>query len=289
MNQIATSPRPSAREIGGGGMMMSYTDPQIIAEQIAALKFLGLIEAAMPSIEAHNPVLAAAISSGREAFISYEQMREEPVEYRYEGSNGEGFIGQTETWVAYLHYELQTVALYSLMDTLEAGELHQDQISSYSVALGDTSPRQSAYLAFNYNSDRQPHEFFDGIKTRLRNEGFGKMPKGYDSFYRVPTFLWGALNAEQRGRVAAEILRGNFNLRFMDFEDRVLGREFGNIMSSIFAWNDKLNSPALVEGRSERILFDYGDRFSQGRIELNEEGFLWVEELSGLTKALPIQ
>lgn len=63
--------RPSAREIGTAGMMMHYTEPQIIAEQIAALKNLGLIDAAMPSIAEHNPVLAAAISSGKEHFINH--------------------------------------------------------------------------------------------------------------------------------------------------------------------------------------------------------------------------
>lgn len=52
-------------------MMMHYTEPQIIAEQIAALKNLGLIDAAMPSIAEHNPVLAAAISSGKEHFINH--------------------------------------------------------------------------------------------------------------------------------------------------------------------------------------------------------------------------
>lgn len=278
--------RPAPREIGTAGMMMNYSEPQIIAEQIAALKNLGLIGAAMPSIEKHNPVLAAAISSGNEHLIDYEAMRETPQDYYYDGANGEGFIGQTRTWVAYLHYELQTVALFALLDLLENGELAQDQIADYSVALGDTTARQNGFMAFNFNPDRQPYELFDTLKMRLRIEGFAKIPRGYNSFYQVPGFLWAGLSAEQRGRVAAEIIGRDLGGNWGSYDSRVLGREFGSILSSIFSWNEELNRAALVEGESQRILFDYGDRFTQGRIELGDEGFLWVEELSGLTSAI---
>lgn len=189
MDQLAPAldRRPAVAEIGTAGLMMHFTDPQIIAEQIAALKNLELISAALPLIEFYNPVLAAAISSGTEHYINYEAMRETPREYRYEGSNGDGFIGQTETWVAKLHYELQTLALFSLMDVLETGELQQDQIADYSVALGNTSVKQDAFLAFNFNPARQPRGFFDLVKARLLIEGFGLQTRGHDLFYSVPS------------------------------------------------------------------------------------------------------
>lgn len=266
-------------------MMMHYTEPQIIAEQIAALKNLGLIDAAMPSIAEHNPVLAAAISSGKEHFIDYAAMEEKPQEYRYEGSSGEGFIGQTYTWVAYLHYELQTVALFSLLDLLETGELQQDQIADYSVALGDTSLKQDAFLAFNFNPDRQPYELFDGIKARFRAEGFGLQTRGYDLFYSMPSFLWAGLNSEQRGRVAAELIVRKNGQSWGSFEDRILGRDFGKILSSIFGWHEDLNPKGVIEGISETHSFEWGKRFIQGRVEFTEDGFLWIEELRGLTSA----
>lgn len=277
--------RPVAREIGTAGMMMNYTEPRIIAEQIAALKNLGLLDAAMPSIEEHNPVLAAAISTGREHFIDYDAMEEKPQEYYYDGSNGEGFIGQTYTWVAYLHYELQTVALFSLLDLLETGELQQDQIADYSVALGDTSLKQNAFLAFNFNPDRQPYELFDGIKDRFRAEDFGLQTRGYDLFYSVPSFLWAGLNSEQRGRVAAELIVRKNGQNWGSFEDRILGREFGKLLSSIFAWHKGLNHRGISEGSSQTFSLEWGERFIQGRVEFTDEGFLWIEELRGLTSA----
>lgn len=265
--------------------MMNFTDPQIIAEQVAALKNLGLINAALPLIEPYNPVLAAAISSGTEHYIDYESMHEIPREYHYEGSNGEGFIGQTETWVAKLHYELQTLALFSLMDVLETGEIKQDQIADYSVALGDTSVKQNAFLAFNFNPARQPYELFDGIKDRFRAEGFGLSSRGYDSFYSIPAFIWAGLNSEQRGRVAAELIIRQNGQNWGSFEDRMLGREFGKLLSSIFAWNKELNHRGVSEGSSQTFSLEWGERFIQGRVEFTDEGFLWIEELRGLGSA----
>ena len=278
-----TSTRPSVREIGTDGMMMHYTDPQIIAEQIAALKNLDLIGEAMESIEAHNPVLAAAIRSGHEHFIDYGQMLEKPVEYGYEGVDGGAYISQTYTWVAKLHYELQTVALFSLMAVLESGELQQDQIADYSVALGDTSVAQNGFLALNYNPSRQPHEFFDSVTERLVAEGFGVKDQGYDRRYLIPGFLWVGLNSEQRGRLAAEILGRDFSGTWGSFEERTLRRDFGKLLSAIFVWHKDLNRPALVEGASRSFNFDYGNRFAQGRIEFTADGFIWIEELRGLS------
>jgi len=286
MEQIleASTRRPSAREIATDGMMMHYTDPQIIKEQIAALKNLGLIDEAMESIEVHNPVLAAAIRSKREHFIDYEQMLEKPVEYSYEGSDGGAYLSQTYTWVALLHYELQTVALFGLMDILEAGELRQDQIADFTVALGDTTVQQNGFLAFNYNPARQPDEFFGSAMERFISEGYGVSNRGYDSFYKIPSFLWSALNGEQRGRLAAAIIRREFNSP-QGLDERTLRREFGSILATIFAWNKQLNTPGFTEGVSEEFSYDYGDRFVQGRVEFNEEGFLWIEELRGLNSA----
>lgn len=278
-------PRLAPREIGTAGMMMHYSEPQIIAEQIAALKSLGLIEAAMPSIEKHNPVLATAISTGNEHFLDYSAMYEKPEEYSYEGADGGLYLSETTTWVAHLHYELQTVALFGLMDVLETGEIQQDQIADYSVALGDTSLKQNAFLAFNFNPARQPYEFFDTLKVRLRIEGFAVEPRGYDSFYSVPSFLWADLNSEQRGRLAAEILSLQHSKSWGSFENRILGREFGSLLSSIFAWNKELNRRAMVEGETQSFLFEWGERFAQGRIEFTDEGFLWIEELRGLVSA----
>lgn len=279
------TPRPSPREIGTNGMMMHYSEPQIIADQVAALKSLGLIEAAMPSIEEHNPVLATAIATGNEHFLDYSAMYEKPEEYSYEGVDGGLYRSETTTWVAHLHYELQTVALFGLMDLLENGEIQQDQIADYSVALGDTSLKQNAFLAFNFNPARQPYEFFDTLKMRLRSEGFAMDSRGYDSFYSIPSFLWANLNSDQRGQLAAEILHLQHSGNWGSFDDRVLGREFGSLLGSIFAWNKELNRKALVEGETQSFLFDFGKRFAQGRIEFADEGFLWIEELRGLVSA----
>lgn len=286
MEQLATaSKRLTAREIGTDGMMMHYSDPQIIKEQVAALKNLGLIGQALESIDVHNPVLAAAIRSDREHFIDYEQMKEEPVEYSYEGFDGHGYISSTYTWVALLHYELQTVALFGLMEILEHGELRSEQIVDFTVALGDTTVQQNAFLAFNYNPARQPKDFFDSIADRMISEGFGVEKRGYNSFYSIPAFLWSALDAQQRGRLAGALLREELNSGSKDFEDQVLRRKLGSFLATIFAWNRKLNSPGLTEGISHSLSFDYGDRFAQGRVEFTEDGFLWIEELRGLNSA----
>lgn len=279
------TPRPAPREIGTAGMMMHYGEPQIIAEQIVALKSLGLIEAAMPSIEKHNPVLATAISTGNEHFLDYSAMYEKPQEYSYEGVDGGLYRRETPTWVAHLHYELQTVALFGLMDILENGELQQDQIADYSIALGDTSLKQNAFLAFNFNPDRQPYEIFDGIKARFRAEGFGLQTRGYDLFYSVPSFLWAGLNSKQRGRVAAELIVRKNGQNWGSFEDRILGREFGKLLSSIFAWHKDLNHRGISEGSSQTFSLEFGERFNQGRVEFTDEGFLWIEELRGLVSA----
>jgi len=287
MEQIleASTRRPTAREIATDGMMMHYTDPKIIEEQIAALKNLGLIAGAMESIEVHNPVLAAAIRSDREHFIDYQQMLEKPVEYSYEGSDGGAYLSSTYTWVARLHYELQTVALFGLMEILEAGELDPNQIADFTVALGDTTAQQNAFLAFNYNPARQPEDFFDSVADRLLSQGFGAEDRGYDRFYKIPSFLWNGLNAEQRGRFAVGLLHRELNSGAKGLDSRTLRRELGHLLGTIFAWNRQLNAPGLVEGEPQSFSFDYGDRFAQGRVEFSEDGFLWVEELRGLNSA----
>lgn len=286
MEQLATaSKRPTVREIATDGMMMHYTDPQIIKEQVAALKNLGLIEGAMESIEVHNPVLAAAIRSKLEHFIDYEQMSEKPVEYGYEGSDGGRYISSTYTWVARLHYELQTVALFGLMEILETGELRSEQIADFTVALGNTSTKQDASLAFNFNSARQPEGFFDKALQRFIAEGYGISSKGYDRFYQIPGFLWNALGSEERGRLAAIIVRLEFSgPRGLD--ESTLNRNFSTFLSMIFAWDRALHIQGFGrEGVSESFDYDHGDRFVQGRVEFTDEGFLWVEELRGLKSA----
>jgi len=282
---IPTSKRPTVREIATDGMMMHYTDPQIIKEQIAALKNLGLMGDAMESIEVHNPVLAAAISSKLEHFIDYEQMAEKASEYSYDGSDGGRYISQTYTWVARLHYELQTVALYGLMETLETGELSSEQLADFTVALGDTTVVKNGFLAFNFNPDRQPRDFFGQVAERLFSMGFGVEDRGHDRFYRIPGFLWNGLNAEQRGRLAIALIYRELDRHGESFEDKVLRRGIGDLLATVFAWNKELNAPGLIENSSKVIDYDGGDRFLQGRVEFTADGFLWIEELRGLTSA----
>jgi len=284
MEQLATaSKRPSVREIATDGMMMHYSDPQIIKEQVSALKNLGLIEGAMESIEVHNPVLATAIRSKLEHFIDYEQMNEKPVEYSYEGSDGGAYLSSTYTWVARLHYELQTVALFGLMEILEHGELAPEQIADFTVALGNTTVQQNASLAFNFNPHRQPKDFFDSVCQRFLAEGYEVSSRGYDHFYSIPGFLWSALNSEQRGRVAAATIRREFSPQGLD--ERTLRRDFGDLLATIFTGGKKLHIPGFIEGIAQEFSYDCGERFAKGRVQCTGEGFLWIEELRGLKSA----
>lgn len=276
----------TARVIGADGMMMNYSNPHIIESQLAAIKNLGLLAEALPSIEVHNPVLAAAITSDREHFINYESMREEVKEYRYEGSNGEGFIGQTKTWVAYLHYELQTVALFDLVRSLEVGELKPGSIENYRVALGETPYSDDGHLAFNFNPARQPRGFFDGVAATMIGEGLRKSQWGSRVAiqYLIPDFLWSELNSIERGRLAAKLVRADLN---GDFNDQALKRSMGEILACIFTWNSELHEAAVVEDELTCFFYEWREYFAEGRVVFDDEGFTWREELRGLVSRKP--
>lgn len=282
MTQDTLTPR-NARAIGTADMMMTYTDPTIIADQLAAIKRLGLLDEAMPSIEVYNPVLASAARTGQEHFLNFDAMREESQEYRYEGSDGAGFIGHTTTWVAHLHYELQSVALISLVEELEAGVLREETVSDYSIALGHGVGAGTGYLAFNFNPSRQPKGFFDGVAGKLREMG---LRKGYsiDSVvYNIPEFLWSALDQESKGRLAAEIMRVELDVVPVDFSGDKLERNMGAMLGSIFAYTRDLHSAPLEENALTYIAYDFGERFVEGRMNFTHEGFEWHEELRGLS------
>ena len=282
---MTVTTRRTAREIGSDGMLMNYSNPHIIKHQLVALKNLNLLAEAMPSIEAHNPVLAAAIESGRERYLHYESMREEVKDYRYEGSNGEGFIGQTKTWVAHLHYELQTVALFDLVRSLEAGELKPGSIADYRTALGNTPHSDDGDLAFNFNPDRQPDGFFDGVAATMFKDA--RKPQRRNSMeiqYLVPDFLWSELTRVERGRLAAKLIRADLN---GEFNEHALKRSMGKILACIFAWNSELHDTAVVEDELTCFFYEWREYFAEGRVVFNDEGFTWREELRGLTSRRP--
>ena len=282
MTQDTLTPR-NARAIGTGDMMMTYTDPAIIADQLAAIKRLGLLDEAMPSIEAYNPVLAAAARAGQEHFLNFDAMREEPQKYRYEGSDGAGFIGHTTTWVAHLHYELQSVALFRLVDDLEAGILREGTVADYSIALGHGEGAGTGYMAFNFSPTRQPKGFFDGVASKLREEGLGKSHSFDFVRYSIPEFLWSTLDQDSKSRLAAEIMKVEREHVPGDFNGDKLERNMGAMLGSIFAYTRTLNPSPIEEGALAYISYDFGRRFVEGRMSFTSEGFEWHEELRGLS------
>lgn len=281
-----TTTHATAREIGADGMMMNYSNPHIIESQLSAIKNLGLLAEAMASIEAHNPVLAAAIASGREHYLHYESMREEVKDYRYEGSSGEGFIGQRKTWVAYLHYELQTVALFDLVRSLEAGKLKPGSIEDYRVALGETPHSDDGHLAFNFNPARQPRGFFDGVAATMIGEGLRKSQwgSGVTTQYLIPEFLWSELNSIERGRLAAKIIRADLN---GELNEHTMKRSMGEILACIFTWNSEHHEAAVAEDELTCFFYEWREYFAEGRVAFDDEGFTWREELRGLTSRRP--
>lgn len=283
-------PRPSAREIGGDGMMMTYTKPVIVKEQLEALKKLGLLEDALPTLEAHNPVLATAWRHNQEHVIDYDRLYEKPQEYTYEGSGydeGARFIGTTKTWVARTAYELQTVALNSFMDRLETGTLEDADLDSYRVALGETSESDNGFLAFNYNHARQNHEFFNNVKNRLIKEGLNKKELSAGrSVYTVPSFIWSGLNKEQKERFADEMIAADYDSKRAQaktFHDRVLNRNrFGELIASPFDLQSYKNNVAQEDAVKDYSL-GWGSKVS-GKFVLTDTGFDWQETARSYTE-----
>jgi len=276
-----TPPRRSAREIGGDGMMMTYTKPVIVKEQLEALKKLGLLAEALPTLEAHSPVLAAAWRNNQEHVIDYDRLYVKPEEYTYEGSNDERFIGTTETWVARAAYELQTVALNNFMDRLETGTLEGADLEAYRVAFGETSESDNGFLAFNYNGARQDHEFFNNVKNRFVREGLDKkeLSTGH-SVYTIPSFVWSGLNKEQKERFAAKMISVDYKPGWAvakSFQERVLNRnDFGEIMASPFAFGSRSTLPARNESEVNTYAIGWDHKVS-GKFTLTDTGFDWRE------------
>lgn len=283
------APRPTAREIGSNGMMMSYSDPQIIKLQLEAIAKLGLLEKALPSLEAHHPVVAAAWRTENQNVLDYEKLYEEPVEYPYEGADGGHYLTSTKTWVAHTHYELQTVALNDLMDRLESGTLEGADLAAYKIALGDTNVmigqskntvQTNAYLAFNYNPSRQDDDFFNKVKNRFVAEGFGKeeITEG-QSRYTMPEFFWKGLNTEAKERVVAQLLAEDYSSvgRKRSFQDKALGRDFGKLLSTTFAYDAELNRRGRPEGETMKFGIGWDLGSVEGSYKLTETGFEWAE------------
>lgn len=277
----ATKPRPTAREIGADGMLLTYSKPVIVKEQLEALKKLGLLEKALPTLDVHSPVLAAAWRNNQEDVIDYDRLYIEPKRYSYEGSDGGAYTSMTTTWVAPTAYELQTVALHSLMDTLENGELKQEDIEPYRVALGETSESHDPYMAFNYNSGRQDHDFFNNVKNRMVREGLNKKKTGVGrASYTVPSFLWDGMDEESKERFARKMVSDDYAPGTADtksFHERVLGRNtFGDLLETVFAPKSRI--PRVKSGEeSNYSLQRFGDSKASGIFTLTDTGFDWSE------------
>lgn len=203
-------PRPSALEIGMDGAMMSYTDPVIVEEQYTALTHLGARNAALEILDETHSHVAARVRSGRD--FDWSEHRVEPVEYSYEGGDGHYYLSTTRTWVAKAHYQLQTLALNLLMDKLETDELSDRDVPHFEKALGNTSASDTAYLAFNYNPDRQPDNFWNGLKNRLVREGFSSIEDRKGNFeVTVPGFLWNGLDHGHKARMATSMISDKYS------------------------------------------------------------------------------
>jgi len=283
----APKERPSAREIGSAGQMMTYNEPEIIKLQLEAFAKLGIISDAIPILEKHSPVIGKAWEVGTQGALEYANFKVKQQEYIYEGSNDERFIGQTPTWVANSHYELQTAALNSLMDKLETGTLEGVDLDAYQVALGDThvlneygKPQVNAFLAFNYNPHRQDDNFFNNVKTRFLKEGFGKTQLSENkSRFKVPAFYWNGLDETRKERVVAQLLSDNYDGRGgkREFKDKALGRDFGKLLSTTFAYNSQLNVRGIEEGTPASFSLDWDGSKVEGTYKFTDDGFEWTE------------
>jgi len=275
-------PRPTARELGSDGMMMQYSKPVIVKEQLQALKKLGLLDKAMPTLEKHSPILAAAWGAKQEDAVDYDLLYVEPQRYSYEGADGGAYTAMTKTWVAPTVYELQTVALHSLVDTLETGKLEDVDLDAYRTALGETSESHDGFLAFNFNPARQKDDFFNNIKNRLEKEGLRKKEIGGGaSRFTVPSFVWDGLDQDSKEQTVVTMLSSDYNPRIYgtkNFQDRVLNRNnFGKVLSSIFAPHRELNEKPVKEGEIKRFGLDHDGSYAEGKFSLTDDGFEWRE------------
>jgi hypothetical protein len=285
------APRKSPREIGGAGMMMHYTDPEMIRDQLEAFDKLGIKGAAIPILEEHNPVIAKAWEIGNENVIDYENFYEKPVPYRefvqshHRGGDNyvdEYYTGEEYTWVAKAHYELQTAALNHLLDTLETGELEGTDLAALETALGNAGGNENAFLAFNFNPHRQDYDIYNKVKNRLLAEGFDRKKLSQNkNEYRIPGFLWKGLDAEAKQRFATQLLyndlglKGNFRKGFVE---RALGRDFGEIMGATFGPAKGLRGrDAVAEGQNMTVGLDYEGGKLVGSYKFTDNGFEWTE------------
>lgn len=295
-----TKPRLSARELGSAGMLVHQRQPFVVQQQLEGLRELGIIDQALPTLDAHQPWAAGAVRANLETSIDFDVLYERPVDFSYEGSDGHLYTSQTDTWVAHSSYELQTVALNHLMDKLENGELEGTNLKALSKALGHIKPpaeypdnqkdtyRDSSsfsfdYLGFNYNPDRQPDDFYNNVKNRLVEEGFDKKKIAENKHqYTVPGFLWKGLDQAAKERFATNLLAKDHrpsSYGMKSYKDRVLGREFGEIMSATFAPNDGLSRRSGdPEGKPTNFVIDYNGSTSTGLFKFTDGGFEWTEQ-----------
>lgn len=286
------APRKSPREIGGAGMMMHFTDPKMIKDQLEALDKLGIRSAAIPILEEHNPVVGKAWEIGNEAVVDYDAFYEKPAPYREFARThhlgGDRYVdeyttGEEYTWVAKAHYELQTAALNHLLDTLETGELEGTDLKALETALGNAGGKENAFLAFNYNPSRQDYDIFNKVKNRLLAEGFARKKLSQNqSEYRIPSFLWKGLDEAAKERFATQLirhdlgLRGNFRKSFLE---RGLGRDFGEILSATFAPAEGLSNRRAEPAENDfTVALDHDGGRLVGAYKLTDGGFEWTEK-----------
>ncbi len=291
----APEPRKSPREIGSAGMMMQYSNPEIIKLQLEAFAKLGIISDAIPVLEKHSPVIGKAWEIGTQANIDYALFYEKPQPYSNwvaDHKRGDGYVseyhtGENPTWVAHTHYELQTAALNSLMAKLEDGDLDGVDLDAYQVALGDTGVidsrgkgQSNAFLAFNYNPHRQDFDFYNNVKARFVKEGFGKTELSANkSKFTVPKFFWNGLDDKRKERVASYLLTKNYDSKTgkRSYEEKALGREFGEMMSSTFAHTEGLTRAWKKADTPVSFVLDYDGSKAEGVFKFTDEGFEWTE------------
>lgn len=286
------APRKSPREIGGAGMMMHYTDPAMIKDQLEAFDKLGIRSAAIPVLEEHNPVIGKAWEIGNEGVLEYDTFYEKPTPYREfvqsHHRGGDSYVdeyrtGEEYTWVGKAHYELQTAALNHLLDTLETGELEGTDLKALETALGNAGGNENAFLAFNYNPGRQDYDVFNRVKNRLLAEGFSRKKLSQNQHeYRVPGFLWRGLDHDAKERFATQLIRNDLGLRGnfrKTFVDRALGRDFGEILSATFGPAKGLsNRSPEAAGEDFAVALDYDGAKLVGSYKLTDNGFEWTEK-----------
>lgn len=287
-------PRVPAAEIGTQGAMLHYKEPALIKEQLEALAALGIEDETQAVLEKYMPMLASAQKHAALEAVNFDKLYQEPQEYTYGRTDTEygeeWFTSEHYTWVGKAHYGLQTAALNSLMDKLETGTLQPGEVELYGKALGNTSKTDSGHLAFNYNPHRQDKDFFNNVKNRFAQEGFGEEKiDERSSLIRMPKFFWQGLDDEAKQRVASVLLSAKYERHYQhtDLKEKAFATNsrasFGRMLSATFTPNSVLDGQVRKEHQPVR--FDLGDLYHdasypviKGSYSLTDAGVVWRED-----------